>query len=124
MSGDYNEAIEAAAKVAETKIDNHWNRIDVLEAIRSLRRPDDADDDGWRTMDDGAPKDGTRILIRFEHDNYKYASPEDRSQWEEVCIAHWIDHNDGGWTWHGICGIATHWRHLPAPPRQLNAGGR
>jgi hypothetical protein len=77
----------------------------------------------WLTID-SAPKDGTRILIRFEHDNYKYASPEDRDRWEEVCIAHWVDHSGGGWTWHGICGIPTHWMPLPlpAPPAQKQEG--
>lgn len=62
-----------------------------------------------------APKDGTPILIRFRHANYKFAGDR-RDEWEEVCVARWIDHNGGGWTWHGICGVPVDFRPLPQPP--------
>lgn len=64
---------------------------------------------------DTAPRDGTVILIRFEHMNFKYAmkSGRDASIWEGLHEAHWIDHNNGGWTWHGIMGQATGWKHKP-----------
>lgn len=58
---------------------------------------------------DTAPKDGTTIRIRFEHENFKYARDDDRAQWEGLHEARWIDHNNGGWTWHGIAGRATGW---------------
>jgi len=54
-----------------------------------------------RAMHD-APRDGTPILIRFEHENYKYAIGPDKERWEELCIATWIDFNGG----------AGHARHL------------
>lgn len=76
----------------------------------------------WHDMR-SAPKDGTRILVRFEHANYRLADAESRHRWVEVCIAHWIDHNGGGWTWHGICGEATYWRHLPEFVGHDHAGG-
>jgi hypothetical protein len=59
---------------------------------------------------DTAPKDGPEILIRFEHFNYQYAkTDEDRARWVENCIAKWIDHNGGGWTWYGLAGRPTGW---------------
>jgi hypothetical protein len=64
-----------------------------------------------RPMHD-APRDGMPILIRFEHENYKYAIGADKERWEELCIAMWIEFNGGGWTWHGICGRATGWKPL------------
>ncbi|NGO50491.1 hypothetical protein [Allomesorhizobium camelthorni] len=71
---------------------------------------------GWQTMDT-APKDGTRILLWMVHDNAKYSKHPVEEGWEAAVIAEWIDHNGGGWTWHGLFGRPTHWRHLPASPR-------
>lgn len=71
----------------------------------------------WQPIET-APKDGTAILVRFKHLNFKYAkTDEERDLWHEICVAKWIDHNDGGWTWYGICGQATHWMPLPDPPK-------
>lgn len=58
-----------------------------------------------------APRDGTPIMIRFEHVNFKYARNDvDRgARWEAMQEAHWIDHNNGGWTWHGMAGRPTGW---------------
>lgn len=65
-----------------------------------------------------APKDGTEILIRFEHLNYQYVkTAEERARWVENCLAKWIDHNGGGWTWHGIAGRPTGWWPLPTEER-------
>ena len=62
---------------------------------------------------DTAPRDGTPILIRFEHENYGYAIKcgEDAKRWEALTEAHWIDHNGGGWTWYGMMGRATGWMY-------------
>ena len=61
-----------------------------------------------------APKDGTVILILFRHMNYQYADDdEERAEWQGLCEAKWIDHNGGGWTWHGIAGEAIGW--MPKP---------
>lgn len=73
--------------------------------------------DGWRPMET-APKDGTRILIQFVHANAQYSKDPIGDGWIAVHEAHWIDHNGGGWTWHGLCGVATSWMPLPAAPVQ------
>lgn len=72
---------------------------------------------GWQKMGT-APRDGTRFLARFEHRNYAIAAPEDKHQWEEVCIAYWTDFNNGGFVWHGLAGTPTDWCPLilPLPP--------
>lgn len=70
---------------------------------------------GWRTID-SAPKDGTRILIWFVHANAAYSKDPIKEGWAAAHEAHWIDHNGGGWTWYGLCGVATLWQPLPAPP--------
>lgn len=65
---------------------------------------------------EAAPRDGTPILIRFEHVNFRLAVGDDRFRWEELCQAHWIDFNHGGWTWHGIAGAPTGWMPLSERP--------
>ena len=72
---------------------------------------------GWRDMAE-APRDGTRILIWFVHQNAKYAADPIKEGWAAAHEAQWIDHNGGGWTWHGLCGVATYWQPLPAPPQE------
>jgi hypothetical protein len=69
---------------------------------------------GWRPIET-APRDGTPILAFCVHPNARYAG-EDFAEWTEIVVTRWIDHNGGGWTWHGICGQHTHWMPLPAPP--------
>ena len=69
----------------------------------------------WRPIDE-APKDGTRILIWFVHPNAKYAKHAVAEGWAAAHEAQWIDHNAGGWTWHGVAGVATRWMPLPSPP--------
>jgi hypothetical protein len=70
--------------------------------------------EGWQPIET-APRDGTFILACFEHPHRKYNSHRP-SDYIGVVSARWIDHNGGGWTWHGISGHVTHWRPLPAPP--------
>lgn len=36
--------------------------------------------------------------------------------WIAVHEAQWLNHNGGGWTWHGLCGVARRVRPLPAIP--------
>ncbi len=69
---------------------------------------------GWMPIEQ-APRDGTSILAWVVHPNAKYAEQGD-DQWQGPVIARWIDHNGGGWTWHGHMGTFTHFRPLPAPP--------
>lgn len=66
-----------------------------------------------------APKDGTRILAFVVHPNADLADNVggERSDWEGWVVAHWIEHNGGGWTWHGHMGTFTHWASLPGDPK-------
>lgn len=70
----------------------------------------------WQPIDT-SPKDGTRILAWCVHDNAKWAREQDRSDWQGPVVASWIEHNGGGWMWHGLAGRFTHWMPLPEPPK-------
>jgi len=64
----------------------------------------------WMLID-SAPKDGTRVLV------WVLAIPElHPDSYSSASIAEWIDHNGGGWTWHGLAGTITHWMPLPDGP--------
>lgn len=71
----------------------------------------------WQPIET-APRDGTRILIWFVHSNAKFSDDPVGHGWEAAHEAHWIDHNGGGWTWHGLAGSPTHWMPLPESPTQ------
>jgi hypothetical protein len=68
----------------------------------------------WRPMRT-APKDGTEIEVLVHHLNRRYAKRSEKSQWESIELVRWIDHNAGGWTWHGMTGQFRGWR----PPEKL-----
>jgi hypothetical protein len=91
--------------------------IDAFMAGRASRpAPVSIDPSGWRSID-SAPRDGTDILAWCVHPNAQYAGiTADKSDWQAPVVTRWIDHNGGGWTWHGLCGQFTHWQPLPAPP--------
>lgn len=85
----------------------------VLNAFDALERKP-LDDGTWHCMTD-APRDGTEVELLLRHQNYRYCkTDEERSQWEQVVRANWIDHNGGGWCWRGMAGSAWGWRPLPA----------
>jgi hypothetical protein len=65
----------------------------------------------WRPID-SAPHDGSEIWLRVEHMNFAFAGDdaEERELWQQTVDAHWIDHNGGGFTWHGLAGTPTHWQ--------------
>lgn len=68
-----------------------------------------------------APKDGTPIVAWCVH---PYASSmTEPKDYVGPVIAYWIEHNGGGWTWHGHLGNFTHWRPLPDPPVLDEVGG-
>jgi len=71
----------------------------------------------WRPIE-SAPKDGTDVLVWCVHPNAKYCDTlADASDWQCSVVARWIEHNGGGWTWHGMLGTFTHWMPLPAAPK-------
>lgn len=74
----------------------------------------------WQPIET-APKDGTRVLIWFVHENAKFSKDPIGEGWAAAHEAQWIDHNGGGWTWHGLCGVATLWQPLPSPPKAEGA---
>ena len=61
----------------------------------------------WAPLDT-APKDGRELRLLIRHVNY-LVDP-DPTRWEEDVLAQWIDHNGGGWMWHGLCGTPIAWR--------------
>lgn len=79
----------------------------LLSCVESAEK--DAERDEWRAML-YAPQDGTEIELLIHHTNRRYAKPDERPQWEQVVRAKWINHNGGGWTWHGMAGWCQGWR--------------
>ncbi len=65
---------------------------------------------GWRPMDT-APKDGTEVFLFIVHPAWQYEK-DDPGQWQGVVKGRWIDHNGGGWTWPGLCGVPIQWAPL------------
>jgi len=64
-----------------------------------------------------APRDGTRILVVFRHENFAYAKTDaERAEWQSACEAYWTDFNGGGWVWNGIAGVPICWQFLPTGP--------
>lgn len=61
-----------------------------------------------------APRDGTKILLWIEHENYRHCLPENKTDWAGWCIGNWTSHNGGGWTWHGLFGKEVGWTLLPS----------
>ena len=78
---------------------------------------------GWRPIST-APRDGTRVLLWCVHANAAYSDDPVAEGWAAAVLGAWIDHNGGGWTWHGLCGRMTHWQPLPAPPPTTQEGRR
>lgn len=67
--------------------------------------------DGWRSLDI-APHDGTEVELRLVHAYAPYCKDAVAEGYIAVVKAKWIDHNGGGWTWHGLCGRPAQWRPL------------
>lgn len=117
------KAMEAAAKAARTvlveygctspfgsptQVAEHAARAAIEAYEKALWLPIEECPDEW--------KDGRSVLIEFVHANAQYCKGDDRKRWIAVHEAHWIDHNGGGWTWHGLCGVARRVRPLPSAP--------
>lgn len=66
----------------------------------------------WQSIET-APHDGTEIELFIVHPNLAYErTREGHERWTEIVKGHWIDHNAGGFTWHGLCGRPTKWREI------------
>lgn len=70
------------------------------------------DADGWRELDN-APHDGTEIELRLVHPLAPYSPDPVGEGYIATARAYWIDHNGGGFTWHGLCGRVAQWRPSP-----------
>lgn len=70
----------------------------------------------WNFDMAAAPRDGRSVLLWMVHPNAKFSADPIAEGWAAPVVASWIDHNGGGWTWHGLCGVAVAWHPLPAPP--------
>jgi hypothetical protein len=65
----------------------------------------------WKPMDT-VPKDGTEVQVRIVHMLAAYSDDPHEDGYIATAKAHWIDHNGGGMTWHGLAGEPCQWRHL------------
>lgn len=70
---------------------------------------------GWLSLET-APKDGTVVEVRIVHHLAQYDDDPEGEGWISTARAKWIEHNGGGWTWHGLCGQICQWRPAPTPP--------
>lgn len=66
-----------------------------------------------------APHDGTSILIRFEHMNFKYAvrAGHDAEQWEAASGSALDRLQRWRRTWHGMAGTPTGWLQINSQSR-------
>lgn len=74
-----------------------------LELVEELDEPE------WSAML-YAPTDGTEIELLLHHSNRRFAKDDEKAKWESIVTSKWIDHNNGGWTWSGLCGVPMGWR--------------
>lgn len=63
----------------------------------------------WHPMAE-APKDGREVEALVIHVNATLSADAWGDGWVSVVRAKWIDHNGGGWTWNGLCGVLAAWR--------------
>lgn len=75
----------------------------------------------WQPMR-SAPKDGTEIETLCVHPTAHYSSDALGEGWAAVVRSKWIDHNGGGWTWNGLCGIHMAWRPVRQARSLLSEG--
>lgn len=97
-----------------------WNKLAVGEH-RLYTHPAPSTASAWKPIET-APKDGTLILTWCVHVNAEFCDDAVAEGYAAPVIAKWIDHNGGGFTWHGLAGTHTHWMPLPTPPATEGAG--
>lgn len=121
---DYESAVESEAEDQDACGDvmtDHWMAMQsaVYEFLKRAQRAaaaptqPPAPGDELRAML-YAPRDGTEIEILVRHPSYYVAQKvgSTSEKWEGFCVAKWIDHNGGGWTWSGHYGTPEGWREL------------
>lgn len=78
---------------------------------QSIRNPPKGDTDmtqeSWREIEDGAPRDGTRVLLWCADETTKGLMGAISVGWFSTVPPAWV---------HGHSYGPTHWRPLPAPP--------
>lgn len=65
--------------------------------------------EGWQDIET-APKDGSDVELRIVHINAAFAESPTSEGWIDHQRGKWIDHNGGGFTWEGLCGVPCQWR--------------
>ncbi len=66
--------------------------------------------EGWRPIRTAPRVEGVKLELWFVHNFAQYCDDPVKSGYVAAHGAEWIKFNGGGWTWHGLCGTATHWR--------------
>jgi len=67
--------------------------------------------DGWKPIE-SVPKDEIMVQIRLVHMLAAYCQNPHEDGYIATAKAKWIDHNGGGLTWYGLCGVPCQWRYL------------
>lgn len=122
MTDWQSDDVETADEVLRSR--NRWRGIAESQARELATLWAGAATAAWQPIET-APKDGTRIAAWCVHPTAAVAerSGGDRSIWEGPVIAQWIDHNGGGWTWHGLAGALTGWMPLPSEAPRGDTSG-
>lgn len=101
---------------------------EMINGLRHLRddmlsaAPQSSEAPAWIPLVE-APLDGTEVELLVRNGAYfrelKANGKEFADKlWQEVVRAKWIDHNQGGWTYHGMAGTPVGWRPLPPAPEK------
>lgn len=76
----------------------------------------------WQAIETAKKEIGAKVWLWCVHNLAQYCEDPVAEGYAAPVVGEWIDHNGGGWTWHGLCGVHTHWMPyrdgdpLPSPP--------
>jgi hypothetical protein len=111
--------------------DRVWIRIEQVQeyakqyALTALSQ-ERADAQRWSAMV-YAPLDGSEVELMIRHRNYwlwlKSEKKIKGESWEQVVRGQWLDHNGGGWSWHGMAGTPIGWRAIDIARSQEGTNG-